>query len=94
MSFFALIQCDTGLAMQVKFISVITFTILVSLLLVRVSQAQVDDCPACCTRNESHLAIDAMRTQCKDSEETIVKEGRCLSFCVKSVSLNRVCNCS
>lgn len=93
MSFFALVQCDTGLTMQVKFISVITCTVLVSLLLVRISQAQgdlMDDCPACCFRNETYLA--KVVGNCMDSEETIVKEGRCLSFCVKSVSLNRVCN--
>ena len=76
--------------MQIRFTLVITCTVLVSLLLVRVSDAQsdlMDGCPACCYLDESHLAtIMDKQINCKDSADGVVREGKCLSFCVKSVS--------
>ncbi|XP_065897318.1 uncharacterized protein [Dysidea avara] len=75
--------------MQIRFTLVITCTVLVSLLLVRVSDAQsdlMDGCPACCYLDESHLAtIMDRQINCKDSADGVVREGKCLSFCVKSL---------
>ena len=78
--------------MQVRLTLAIICAVLVGVcILTRVSHASqsgfMDSCNSSCrcSRNEDHLAKTT--GNCMDSEEAIVRDGRCMSFCVQSVSI-------